>query len=147
LRRMTIKKQIVIYMFIVICGLLIINLMVHSYWALRGVEYSKLPFDWRFSQMAFWGFLFGLLIEWQSIKRTLTGHFKINWLFIPTILLLIAVTIPSTTWGFWGGAGGEPYGIKPLSWILEPVQITETRVALSVLSGILLVRSLSSYNK
>ncbi|MTI85912.1 MAG: hypothetical protein FH756_18955 [Firmicutes bacterium] len=97
--------------------------------------------------MACWSFLFGLLIEWQNIKRIFLGHFKTNWFFIPSILLLIAVIIPSTTWGFWGGAGGEGYGIKPLSWILEPLQITETRIALGVLAGILLVRSLSSHKQ
>ncbi|QHE52730.1 hypothetical protein [Pontibacillus sp. HMF3514] len=86
-------------------------------------------------KLSLWVFLFGVLLEWKSLKRLIKGHFKINWLFIPAIILTVLSFIPSYYWVPWFGVGHPFY--------IEMFYIPKTQPLLDATSGILAIRSIS----
>jgi hypothetical protein len=38
--------------------------------------------------------LFGVLIEWKRLKTIFTGNLSVNWLLLPSLVLIIAGSIP-----------------------------------------------------
>ncbi|WP_161783126.1 hypothetical protein [Pontibacillus yanchengensis] len=86
--------------------------------------------------MSFLGFIFGTLIEWRGIKQLLQRNVNPSWLLL---LVAIALTffsfIPSVVWGEWYG------GINP--FYIDMFLFPERNLVLTVLSGILVIRSLT----
>ncbi|KGX83205.1 hypothetical protein [Pontibacillus marinus] len=87
-------------------------------------------------KLTVYGMLIGILVEWYSLNAIFKGHFKVNWLIVPTLLLMILAFIPDYYWFAWFGVG------KP--WFVAPFRFRESQMALDIITGILLVRSLSN---
>lgn len=83
--------------------------------------------------MSLWGFLFGVLIEWQALIKIIKGNLKITWLLIPASALTCISFIPRVYWVEWFGLG---------SFYVEMLTSAEIQLLLNVLSGILIMRSL-----
>lgn len=84
--------------------------------------------------MSLWGFLFGVLMEWNGLRSLIKGQFYFNWkLLIPTAILSVLVFIPNIYWVKWYGIS---HNLSPNIFALP-----ETHMILSVLAGTMLVRS------
>lgn len=86
--------------------------------------------------LTLYGILIGIFIEWRGLKLILSGDIKINWLIIPSLLVLIIGFIPDYNWFYWFGVG-EP-------WFIEPLRFRESQMAIDIIAGILLIRSLTN---
>lgn len=84
-------------------------------------------------------FLFGLLIEWQGIRKILQRKIEINKLIIIPIIIFLLGIIPNHYWMFWFGIGMS--GIK--MGTVNALIVSDSHILLMVLSGVLLVRSLA----
>lgn len=83
-------------------------------------------------------FLFGLLIEWQGLKKILQGEIKVKkFILIPIIIFFLGI-IPNYYWMYWFGVGMS--GIK--MGTVNALLVYESHILLMVLAGVLLVRSL-----
>lgn len=126
------------YFIVFILGLFIINFITNGFYETAENtqlnKFSYLPFI----KISFWGFIFGLLIEWQRIMDVIRGNFKVNLLIIPSLFLLIISLIPGVLWGDMF----SPNVRGVLGFIINPLQTHYVHITLSILSGILLVRSL-----
>lgn len=80
-------------------------------------------------------FLFGILLEVERIVELIKKRtYKLNWIKLTTILILILLlSIPITKWILWFGID-FPYPYVPFIY-------PEIKAILTVVSGILLVRS------
>ncbi|PKR76706.1 hypothetical protein CEY16_12875 [Halalkalibacillus sediminis] len=87
-------------------------------------------------RMSLWGFLFGILIEWKGLKNLILGSFHINWLLIPALLLTTLGFIPIIKWFSWFGVGNPFY--------IEALSLPEVNLAITILSGVLLIRGLTN---
>ncbi|QHE52720.1 hypothetical protein GS400_12065 [Pontibacillus sp. HMF3514] len=85
--------------------------------------------------MTLWGFLFGLLLESEKVIALTLGNFNLNWLLAPAMILLVFIFIPRTYVLHWFGVE-DPFYI----WMFL---VPDTHMVLSILAGVLLVRSLS----
>ena len=83
-------------------------------------------------------FLFGLLIEWQGIKKIFQRKIKIDKLIIIPIIIFLIGIIPNHYWMFWFGVGMS--GVK--MGTVNALVVNESHILLMVLSGVLFVRSL-----
>ncbi len=83
-------------------------------------------------------FLFGLLIEWQGIKKIFQRKIKVNRLIIIPIIIFLLGIIPNHYWIFWFGLGMS--GIK--MGTVNALAVYDSHILLMVLSGVLFVRSL-----
>ena len=111
----------------------LLYLMTTTFWEIRNsVEKLSNP-QFPLLKMSFWFFLFGVLLEWKALNNIVQGNLKVNWLIVPGILLTLISFIPRIYWSFWFGSG------KP--FYLEMLEIAEIQSLLTVLAGILLVRS------
>ncbi|MCF8012191.1 MAG: hypothetical protein K9L56_13025 [Clostridiales bacterium] len=99
-------------------------------------------------KISFLSFLFGLLMEYNGIKKIVKKEIEINkLLLIITLIILVSSFIPVYYWMKWQGyLLIIPYEIfyKVLTWPLQPLRYLETQALLNVLSGVLLVRSLTN---
>ncbi|MGP4072913.1 hypothetical protein ACTWQB_10205 [Piscibacillus sp. B03] len=116
--------------------IILLFLMVGNYYDLQGA--AQRASDDTFTlliTMSLWAFLFGVLIEWEGLRSLFKGKFNLNWLLlIPTVILSILVFIPNVYWVKWYGVSQFIY---PNIFFLP-----ETHMVLSVLAGIMLVRSI-----
>lgn len=88
-------------------------------------------------------FLFGLLIEWQGIRKIFQRKFKINkFIIIPMIIFLLGI-IPNHYWILWFGIGMS--GIK--MGTVNALVVSDSHILIMVLSGVLFVRSLAKKEK
>jgi len=136
------KKQAVFeYMGVILLGLVILNLMIHFHQigAKTRSEFEYFPAIMN----SFLAIFFGILIEWKRFKAIFTGNLSVNWLLLPSLVLLIAGLIPVMCYLYVFGLT-SPYGIKVLGWIVDPFRYTNSRIPINVLSGILIVRSLTN---
>lgn len=145
----TIKKFIQ-YLVVFIIGLIILNIIAEILRSMAMDVEGIIRIDaerlWNYFYISLLSILFGTLIEWKRVLKILKGDLKINWLMIPTVILLIISLIPYTyTFQLVGIASFRhiPFGI-----LFAPMQHTHTLFMLGILSGIMLVRSLKkdSYN-
>ena len=83
-------------------------------------------------------FLFGLLIEWQGLKKIFQKEIKVSkFILIPIIIFLLGI-IPNHYWMYWFGVGMS--GIK--MGTVNALLVDESHILLMVLAGVLFVRSL-----
>ncbi|KGX87141.1 hypothetical protein [Pontibacillus marinus] len=97
---------------------------------------------WIYFSISLLSILFGILIEWKRVLKILKGDLKINWLMIPTVILLMISLTPYTyTFKFVGIASFRhiPFGI-----LFAPMQQTHVLLMIGILTGIMLVRSLKN---
>ncbi|WP_407270748.1 hypothetical protein [Radiobacillus sp. PE A8.2] len=84
--------------------------------------------------MSLWAFLFGVLMEWNGLRKLVRGKFTLNWqLLIPTVILSVLMFIPTIYWYLWYGGTDNVYP--------DIFALPETHMVLSVLAGTMLVRS------
>jgi len=109
-------------------------------WAIKFGGAQDGPPSMRFLQLSLSAFAFGLLIEWKRLRNVFLNKVQVNyWLFIPTILLTIVSFTPNIYWFPMFGLMDNPFYIDILT-------LPETNRVLLVLSGILLLRSISPEN-
>jgi hypothetical protein len=85
--------------------------------------------------------LLGILVEWKKLLNILKGKIKVNWLFIPSVILLVASLVPSTYMILFFGF--TSYQTLPHGLLIAPFQNTHTILILNILAGILIIRSLA----
>lgn len=94
--------------------------------------------------MSLWGFLFGILLEWIGLKKLIKKRFSINWiLLILTVIVSIFVFIPNVYWVEWYGT---PVKGTLRYFYVNALEIPETHMVLSIVSGAMLVRSFTDNN-
>ncbi|QHE52688.1 hypothetical protein [Pontibacillus sp. HMF3514] len=115
---------------------LLIFLVADMYWTIqeliKKMDSTPIPYI----KLTIYGMLIGILVEWFSLKAIFQGNFKVNWLFVPTLFLMVLAFIPDYYWFSWFGVG------KP--WFVSPFRYRESQMALDIITGILLVRSLTN---
>lgn len=113
--------------------LFLLYLMLMTY---HGLQMDKLQGDthfYRFTEMTIYGVVFGILIESRKLLLLFRKGVKVNLLIILAIILLVTIFIPNAYWFVWFGLG--------LPFYMKMFAIVQTHLLLSVLTGILLVRS------
>jgi len=117
--------------------LLILYLMDITYVELKKAAGRNSENMFRFSYfMSLLGFLFGVLIEWKGVKRLLQKKLNPNWwLLLIAIILTCLSFIPRVYWISWFGAVSPFY--------IDMFLYAERNLMLTVLSGILFIRSLT----
>ncbi|KGX87145.1 hypothetical protein [Pontibacillus marinus] len=111
------------------------HLSISTYWDLKEAEDNGVLSTTLSIKLSLWVFVFGVLLEWKSLKRLIQGQFKITWLFIPAIILTVLSFIPSYHWVSWFGVG--------YPFFIEMFYIPKTQPLLDAASGILFIRSIS----
>lgn len=110
-------------------------LLISSYWDIKEAAEENILSISLSIKMSLWAFLFGVLLEWRSLRRLLEGHVRINWLIAPAIILTVLSFIPTFKWINWLGIGNPFY--------IEMFYTPEIHNLLDTASGILLIRSFS----
>ncbi|UOQ94260.1 hypothetical protein MUO14_04675 [Halobacillus shinanisalinarum] len=88
------------------------------------------------TKMTTWGVLFGILVEPKKVISLFKGHLNINWLLLPCSILLVAIIyIPRTYVVSWFSLD--------IPFYIQMFNVTEARTALAILSGVLLISSLT----
>jgi len=137
------KKQSAFeYIIVILLGVLILNLMVYYYQICLGNSIRMGDAYFPYIMYSFFGVLFGVLIEWRKLKAIFAGNLSVNWLLLPSLVLLIVGLIPVFCYLYFFGLD-YPYGIKFLGWIIDPLKYPVPRIPINVLSGIMIVRSLT----
>ncbi len=146
------KKQISTYITIILVGILLLNLIINDILALQ--KLGRYMEDTGavallLLRINIWGIMFGVLIEWWEAKRIITGHMKPNRLIIPTIVLLLvqmllalSPIINNLKWLMMV----HPHPVfrnSIYAWLLNPFGEPRTHVAINILTGVMLVRSLA----
>ncbi|TFB13488.1 hypothetical protein E3U55_16070 [Filobacillus milosensis] len=128
-------KKVLYFIFIFFGMVGLLYLMNDTFWYVNlHLNASENPY-FVLLKMSLWGFLFGVFIEWRSLKDVLIGNIRINWLIAPAAILIVIGFIPIIKWVQWFGVG-TPFYIEMLS-------LPEINVVINIASGILLVRGLS----
>ncbi|KGX87142.1 hypothetical protein N783_10420 [Pontibacillus marinus BH030004 = DSM 16465] len=130
-----IYKKIALHAALIVGALILLYLMVDSYDDLKEANNRNDNIRFLLTKMTLWGCLFGVLLESKRVIALILGNIRLNWLLAPVIILLVLVFIPRTYVLHWFGVN-EPFYI----WMFL---VPDTHMALSILSGVLLVRSLS----
>ena len=87
-------------------------------------------------QISFMAMIFGIVMEWRSLIQLFKRQLSVNWfIFVIAIILIIVSLIPTIYWTLWFGFD------KGL--LIGPLRMNATHILLNVLSGILLIRSLT----
>jgi len=128
-------KKLLFFSCIVIGITIMFFLMTETWYELQKVYATQSDYKLPFTKLMLWGMFIGIFIEWNGLKNIIKGNVSVNLLLIPTIILLVVVFIPSIYWEFQFGLGGPFY--------MKVLKIPDLHIILSVLTGILLVRSLS----
>lgn len=115
--------------------MLLLYLMVGNYYDLHTAKQEALDDIYTLLiTMSLWGFLFGVLMEWNGLEKLIKRQFNFKWqLLIPTVVLSVFVFIPKMYWVKWYGVSHDFY---PNIFLLP-----ETHIILSVLAGTMLIRS------
>lgn len=129
-------KKIALRATFLIGTLILLFLMAETYEELRKANTGNDNIRFLLTKMTLWGVLFGVLLESKRVIALILGNLKLNWLLAPAMILLVLVFIPRTYVLHWFGAV-EPFYI----WIFL---VPDTHMVLSILTGVLLVRSLTS---
>jgi len=118
--------------------LLVLYLMDTTYVELKKAASRNNESMFRYSYfMSLLGFLFGVLIEWKGVKLLLQKKLNPNWwLLLIAIALTCLSFIPRVYWLGWFGS------INP--FYIDMFFYPERNLVLTVLSGILIVRSLTN---
>ncbi|WP_154657305.1 hypothetical protein [Pontibacillus marinus] len=111
-------------------------LMVETFYELVKALNDVNGFNLAYTKMSLGALGVGILIEWKGLKNIFLGYIKVNLLMFLTIPLLVITFIPPLYWIDWYGLGGPFYK--------QVLQIREVKAVLTVVTGILLVRSLNS---
>lgn len=141
------KARLVIYAGVFCLGLFFLNLIAGDYIELQS-KASRLEKDMYvpFIRLSLISFLFGILIEWKRLSMAVRGNWGLSWLLLPALMLLVLGVIPP--WLYYETFGiGSPYGIKFLGWLIEPLRHSITNNVISILAGVLLVRSVTKENE
>ena len=94
------------------------------------------PLSISLTKMNLFGFLFGMIIEWKSLKEIAKLNIKLNILLIPSIFCFCLGIIPNYFWSLWFA--------QDVFWdMVNALSINESHILFMVLSGVLFVRSLS----
>lgn len=131
-------KKLFSYAFVVFISFILLNFMFDL---LNDIYQSKRVNDkvYEIILVNIIAFILGILIEWKTVLQILKGKFKISLLVIPSILLLAISLIPHIYWVSLLGIGNTPLGIVIL-------KSNEIHIILSVISGVLLTKSIYSNN-
>jgi hypothetical protein len=124
---------------LVIAMIVLLYFMVHDYFALELANQRISDSVYLLSiRMSLWSFLFGVLTEWKGLGKLLNKEIHFNWkLFIPAIIVSIISFIPNVYWLNWYGS---PMPI-PEHFFFNIFVIPETHMVVSVLAGIMFIRS------
>lgn len=114
--------------------LFLLYLILMTYHGLQIDKQQANTHLYRFTEMTIYGVVFGILIESQKLLLLFRKGVKVNLLIILAIILLVIIFIPNVYWIVWFGLG--------LPFYMKMFAIVQTHLLLSVLAGILLVRSL-----
>ncbi len=88
------------------------------------------------TKMTTWGVLFGIMVESKKLISLFKGYLKINWVLLTlSIFLLAIIYIPRIYVVSWFSLD--------IPFYIQMFNVTESRTALAILSGILLIRSLT----
>ncbi|MBO8129750.1 MAG: hypothetical protein H0Z39_11255 [Peptococcaceae bacterium] len=142
---MKLVKIIASYVIVFCLGLLLLNLMTADYRELlRQTQRLENDFYIAFIRLSVIAVLFGVLIEWMRLLGAIKGKFGLNWLLVPALVLLALGLIHP--YPYHQTFFGLPHGIDPLGWLVDPLKYGVTSILISVLAGILLVRSITKEN-
>jgi len=140
----TIKK--IQYVVVFTIGLIILNVIAEILRSMavdvEGIVRTDAERLWNYFYISLLSILFGILIEWKRVLKILKGDLSINWLMIPTVILLIISLTPYTyTFKLVGIAS---YRHIPFGILFAPMQHTPILFMLGILTGTMLVRSLKN---
>jgi len=124
-----------------VVGLLLLNLVLSTYIEIRQLLKNSIVPYLLYFRLGILEVLFGSLIEWKRISRIFNGDIEVNWLLAPGLLLLIAGLIPDVVYTPLARFSSSPLTL--LRWLINPLGHTATRTSLHVLTGIILVRSIT----
>lgn len=131
------------YSIVIILGLIILNVIteIHKH-VINPVVIQRIDSDVLLGYfcISLLSVLFGVLIESRRFLTIFTGSLKVNWLIIPSLILLVISLLPHTYTFYYIGISSYrhfPHGI-----LFAPLQNTHTLIMLGILTGVLLVRSL-----
>ncbi|UCZ54306.1 hypothetical protein LGQ02_05960 [Bacillus shivajii] len=129
------KKQVIIYTILSIIGIFILNLMVNMQGNTRDITETNVL-------LSVLCVMFGILIEWRKILTIFKSGVNVNWLIVPSVILLMIAILP---YGFsivvivihniFGTSLNPP--------IVTPLLTESVRNITFVFAGIILVRSLT----
>ncbi|GGM41260.1 hypothetical protein GCM10011351_29310 [Paraliobacillus quinghaiensis] len=134
--------KVIQYVIVVILGLTIINAIsaINDVVTSNGSIMLGQDTDWNYFYMTLLSILLGVLIEWKRLLKIITGNLKLNWLIVPSVILLIISLIPMSL--IVEQLGFVSYHNFLQGILFAPLQDINTILILGILSGILLIRSL-----
>lgn len=132
------SKKIAFGGFVVIGMFILLYLMTETHNEIQRAYTDLSPQQFSLLKMSLYGFLFGVLIEWRALGSLIKGQIRLRWLLLPAAILTVIIFIPSVYWIEWFGLGRL--------FVIEVFGKPEIHMLLSVLSGILFIRSICDYN-
>jgi hypothetical protein len=138
-------KKVLQYTIVIILGLIVLNGIGEINKTLHNILFNPIPpidaviFRYYF-YISILSIFFGILIEWKAVLNIFAGHFKINLLIIPSVILLVVCLLPFPYKMLKFGMGMS-YREIPHGIFLAPLYIPTTIIILNVLVGVLIVRS------
>lgn len=138
-------KNNILRIVVFLIGLLLLNLIAWLYsdiysssTIIKRIDVSDL---YKFSLITFLFLLFGILIEWKRIPYILSKEAKVDkLLLISSVILIVVSMIPFIKWVQWFGYS-TCWTLRGL--FLGPIQSEYIKNSISILAGILLIRSLT----
>ncbi len=141
------RKKLLSFLIVTVVGLglLATNAWMHEQIQISAKRLNEEQYLTQSLVYFFLYFLLGILIEWKKVWKALRGKIHLDKLFfITSIGLLIISLIPPMQWYMW-------YGLRsfttPFSIFIKIMQSYDCHIALSILSGILFVKSLTTTNQ
>jgi hypothetical protein len=135
--RVVILKNFIYYAVIFLCMIALLFLMTFTYADFRQIDTVSPTLNHLFYQFTIYSLLFGVLLEWRSLKELLfEKNIGINFLLVPCVVIGVLSFIPMYYWALWFGLGYD--GWLVLSY---PLRFFPLHVALTITTGVLLVRS------
>lgn len=138
-------KKYMYPLFIFVSLTIIIYILGKVHWEILAEQrelpgYSPFsPFGIAIFKMTMLGFVFGILMDWKGIKEIYKyKKLKPNVLVVPALFTLVLAIIPHYFWVVWFGLGHSG-----LMGFPNALSTDEVHLLISVLSGFLMVRSLT----
>lgn len=130
-------KKLFTYAILTVIGIVVLYLMAKTrepmLEQLRRLNIRE--FNQYHTYMMLCGVAFGILLGWKNIVSLIGNRIKVNWLIVPTLLMLIPVFYPFHYWML---------HIKMGSILYTILSSLEVSIALSIVTGLFLTLSLST---
>ncbi|RSL29014.1 hypothetical protein D7Z54_33500 [Salibacterium salarium] len=127
-------KKIMSFIIPVLIGVILCYLLVENYLKLEIIKETAKNPTIVLTKITIYTVILGILLESHKFILLIKGHIRISWMVVPSVVLLFVLCIPTNQWVIWfNGLGDFPINL---------FTIPQPRTFLSILVGVLLVRSL-----